>query len=86
MLKNVSIRILEDSRFLRFFAHNWPFGKNISFLASLVKVFSVGRTGYSWYPKVCWVLKNASMPILEDSRCLQFFAHLWENLIFGKFG
>ena len=27
MLKNVFIRILEDSRFLRFFAHNWPFGK-----------------------------------------------------------
>ena len=63
-----------------------PFGK-ILFLASLVEVFSVGRTGYSWCPKVCWVLKNVCVRILEDSRFLRFFAR-YDPLgkIFGKFG
>ena len=28
MLKNVSMQILEDSRFLRFFAHHDPLGKS----------------------------------------------------------
>ena len=42
------------------FSPMWPFVK-ISFLGSLVELFSVGRNAFFWCPKVCWVLKNASM-------------------------
>ena len=41
MLKNTSMRILEDSRIVRFFGHRGPLGK-ISFLANFFKVYSVG--------------------------------------------
>ena len=52
----------------------WPFGK-ISFLANFIEVDCVGLNGYFWCPKVCRMLKNTSMQILEDSRILTFFAH-----------
>ena len=62
------------------FCPPWLFGK-ISFLTMHIfgkfwsKYFLLVEMHIFWCPKVPWVLKNASMKILKDSRVLRFFMH-----------
>ena len=71
MVRNTSMRFLEDSRIRDFFATFWK----TLFFANFVEVYSVGLNAYFWCPKVPRMLNNTSMRFSEDSRILRCFRH-----------